>query len=60
MKWQVDLKRINREFEVGYWVFVRVRPYKQISLEISKNHKLVPKVYGPYQIQKDLDKWHIL
>ena len=48
MKQQANLKRTDREFEVGDWVFVRLQPYKQSSLKNSKNHKLAPKFYGPY------------
>ena len=52
MKQQEDSKRTDREFEVGDWVFVRLQLYKQTSLKNSKNHKLAPKFYGPYQVWK--------
>ena len=34
------------------WVFVCLQPYKQTLLKNSKKHKLAPKFYGPYQVQK--------
>ena len=37
---------------MGVWVFVRLEPYRQTSLKISKNHKLAPKFYSPYQVRK--------
>ena len=52
MKQQADTKRTDREFEVGDWVFVQLQPYKQTSLKNSKNHKLAPRFYGPYQVRK--------
>jgi hypothetical protein len=33
MKQQADQHRNERQFEVGYWVFLRLQPYKQMSLE---------------------------
>jgi len=33
MKRQEDRHRTEREFEIGYWVFVRLQPYKQFSLK---------------------------
>jgi hypothetical protein len=52
MKQQADQHQTEREFEVGEWVFVRLQPYKQLSLKHQGNNKLAPKFYGPYQINK--------
>jgi hypothetical protein len=54
MKQQDDQHRIEREFEVGEWVFVRLQPYKQLSLKHQGKNKLAPKFYGPYQINKKI------
>ena len=50
MKQQAYPHRIEREFEVAYWVFVRLHPYKKLSLKQQGKDKLAPKFYGPYQI----------
>ena len=50
MKQQVDRHRTEREFELVDWVFVRIQPYKQLSLKQQGKNKLAPKFYGPYQI----------
>jgi hypothetical protein len=33
MKQQVDQHQTEREYEIGEWVFVRLQPYKQLSLK---------------------------
>jgi hypothetical protein len=44
MKQQVDQHCSERSFEVGDWVFLRLQPYKQVSLKKSKkDNKLSPK-----------------
>ena len=36
MKQQADQHRSEREFEVGGWVFMRLQPYKHMSLKKKK------------------------
>ena len=51
MKQQADQHRSERSFELGDWVFLRLQPYKQISLKKSKkDNKVYPKYYGPYKV----------
>jgi hypothetical protein len=51
MKQQADQHRSERSFEVGDWVFLRLQPYKQMSLKKAKtDNKLLPKYYGPYKM----------
>ena len=48
MKQQADQHHSERSFDVGDWVFLRLQPYKQMSLkQAKKNNKLSPKYYGP-------------
>ena len=50
MKRFADLKRTERKFEKGDWVYLRLQPYKQQSLAQRKNMKLSPWFYGPFQV----------
>jgi hypothetical protein len=44
MKQQADQHRSERSFEVGYWVFLRLQPHKQMSLnQAKKDNELSPK-----------------
>jgi len=51
MKQQENQHRNEREFEVRGWVFLKLQPYKQMSLKkLKKDNKLAPKYYGPYKV----------
>jgi hypothetical protein len=51
MKQEEDQHRREMEFEVGDWVFLRIQPYKQMSLKKqTMDNKLEPKYYGPYKV----------
>ena len=51
MEQQEDQHHNERSFYVGDWVFLRLLPYKQMSLnKAKKDNKLSPKYYGPYKV----------
>ncbi|WMV19182.1 hypothetical protein MTR67_012567 [Solanum verrucosum] len=47
---QANKKRSNRKFQPGDWVFLKVQPYRQITLSNKHFSKLSYKYYGPYQV----------
>ncbi|CAL0299520.1 unnamed protein product [Lupinus luteus] len=50
MKQIADKHRTDRQFEVGDMVYVKLHPYRQISVANRSNAKLAPTYYGPYAI----------
>ncbi|GAU40456.1 hypothetical protein TSUD_141360 [Trifolium subterraneum] len=53
MKQQADKHRSDRSFEIGDHVYIKLHPYRQVSMRSTHYHKLLPKFYGPYKV---LDK----
>lgn len=50
MKFFADKQRTERTFQVGDLVYLRIKPYKQVSLHQFKYCKLSPKYYGPFKV----------
>jgi hypothetical protein len=48
MKQQADKKRCDKSFEIGEWVFVKLRAHRQQSVVSRINAKLAARYYGPY------------
>lgn len=45
-----NLHRLERQFQVGDWVFLKLQPYVQSSAAVCANQKLVFKFLSPYQV----------
>ena len=56
MKMFADRKRTDREFEEGDKVYLRLQPYRQMSVAVRRNLKLSPRYYGPYTILQKIGK----
>ncbi|KAJ0491928.1 putative nucleotidyltransferase, Ribonuclease H [Helianthus annuus] len=50
MKQFADLKRSERTFEVGDWVYLKLQPYVQTSLRLHKYSKISQKYFGPFRV----------
>ncbi|XP_059070744.1 uncharacterized protein LOC131860362 [Cryptomeria japonica] len=49
-KLYVDQQRVERSFEVGDMVYLRLQPFRQSSLKKSRAEKLKPHFYGPFRV----------
>ena len=52
MKTYADKGRSEREFVVGDWVLLKLKPHRQVTLRLHKKNKLSPKYYGPFEVIK--------
>lgn len=50
MKKSYDAHRTERSFEIGDFVYLRLQPYRQISIAVRRNLKLSPRYFGPFEI----------
>ena len=57
MKQQANKHRSERHIKEGDWVFFRLQPYKQSTLEQKKNRKLSLIFIGPPRYFTRLKKW---
>lgn len=48
MKVHADKYRSDRSFQVNEWVWLKLQPYKQHSLQSRINHKLSSRFYSPF------------
>jgi hypothetical protein len=56
MKKYADLRRSERDFEVGQMVYLRLQPYRQQSVVSRRSLKLSPRFYGPFKIIRKIGK----
>ncbi|KAJ0009668.1 hypothetical protein Pint_33582 [Pistacia integerrima] len=50
MKKVYDSKHREREFQVGDQVYLKLQPYRQLTVAARKNLKLSARFYSPYEV----------
>lgn len=50
MKDYADKNRTERVFQEGELVYLKLQPYRQATVSLTKALKLAPKFYGPFKI----------
>ncbi|GJU03264.1 reverse transcriptase [Tanacetum coccineum] len=50
MATQANKHRIDKHFDVGEYVYLRLHDYRQVSLAWREGQKLTKRYYGPYKI----------
>ncbi|KAL0419043.1 UNVERIFIED_CONTAM: hypothetical protein Sradi_1317800 [Sesamum radiatum] len=56
MKTYANRKRIEKEFEVGDEIFLKLQPYRQTSFSLRRQLKLSTKYFGPYKAFEKIGK----
>ena len=56
MKHYADLKRVDKEFKCGDLVYLKIQPYKQLTLANHAFHKLAARYYGPFKVLERIGK----
>ena len=51
MKNQADRNRVDRQFVIGDWVYLKLQPYRQNTLANRQFQKLAPRYFGLYQVE---------
>lgn len=50
MKQNANKRRINKEYQVGEYVYLKLQPYRQVGVAVRRNLKLSARYYGPFEI----------
>jgi hypothetical protein len=50
MKKNENKHRKEKSYATGDWVYLKLQPYRHVTVGNVRNHKLGPKYYGPFEI----------
>ncbi|CAM8888539.1 unnamed protein product [Rhodiola kirilowii] len=50
MKNQVDQHRTDKQFQIEDWVFLKLKPYRQLTVHRRAGFKLAKRFYGPFKV----------
>ncbi|XP_076886631.1 uncharacterized protein LOC143536549 [Bidens hawaiensis] len=53
---QANKHRLEKEFEVDDWVYLKLQPYRQKTVQDRANQKLSRRYFGPYKIVERIGK----
>jgi hypothetical protein len=53
-KVQAYKHKVDRNFEVGDLVYLRLQPYRQASIKRSRADQLQPRFFGPYRVNRKI------
>ncbi|GKC21779.1 retrovirus-related pol polyprotein from transposon 17.6 [Tanacetum coccineum] len=56
MKSQADKRRFDRIFQVNDCLYLKLQPYRQITVRQGGQHKLSSKFFGPFQVLEKIGK----
>ena len=51
-----DKGRTDCAFAEGDWVYLRLQPYRQVTVSKRQSQNLAPKYYGPYLVLEHMGK----
>lgn len=49
---QANKHRLDRQFNEGDWVYLKIQPYRQVTMSGTHFSKLSAKYYGPYLVKE--------
>ncbi|GKE61590.1 retrotransposable element Tf2, partial [Tanacetum coccineum] len=52
----LQARESDMSFEVNDWVYLKLQPYRQLTIRQRRHHKLYSKFFGPFQVSAKIGK----